>query len=100
MSRPTRIAFIGNSLPRQCGIATFTGDLSQALLDAVEPVQTSIVAVTDAKQTYAYPSDVIFEIREEEVEDYVTAARVLNEGRFDARFRCSTNSASFGGPGW
>ncbi|MBP1852780.1 glycosyltransferase family 4 protein [Rhizobium halophytocola] len=83
MSRPTRIAFIGNSLPRQCGIATFTGDLSQALRDAVEPVQTSIVAVTDAGQSYAYPSDVIFEIREESVEDYVTAARILNEGRFD-----------------
>ncbi len=29
-----RIAFIGNSLPRQCGIATFTGDLTDALVRA------------------------------------------------------------------
>ena len=26
-----RIAFIGNSLPRRCGIATFTTDLQQAI---------------------------------------------------------------------
>jgi glycosyltransferase involved in cell wall biosynthesis len=97
MSRPTRIAFIGNSLPRQCGIATFTGDLSQALLDGVDAIQTSIVAVTDAKQSYAYPNDVIFEIREEEVEDYVTAARVLNEGRFDV-VSLQHEFGIFGGP--
>ena len=28
---PTRIAFIGNYLPRQCGIATFTTDLCTAV---------------------------------------------------------------------
>jgi hypothetical protein len=28
---PTRIAFVGNYLPRQCGIATFTTDLCSAL---------------------------------------------------------------------
>jgi len=28
---PTRIAFVGNYLPRQCGIATFTTDLCTAL---------------------------------------------------------------------
>ena len=26
-----RLAFIGNSLPRRCGIATFTTDLQQAI---------------------------------------------------------------------
>ena len=26
LSLPTRIAFVGNYLPRQCGIATFTTD--------------------------------------------------------------------------
>ena len=28
---PTRIAFVGNYLPRECGIATFTTDLCTAL---------------------------------------------------------------------
>ncbi|MGR6467687.1 glycosyltransferase family 4 protein [Rhizobium sp. PAMB 3182] len=97
MTKPTRIAFIGNSLPRQCGIATFTGDLSHAMADASQSVRASIVAVTDAKQSYAYPEDVIFEIREDEVEDYVTAARVLNEGRFDV-VSLQHEFGIFGGP--
>lgn len=84
MTKPTRIAFIGNSPPRQCGIATFTGDLSRAVTATAGEVQASIIAVTDAKQSYDYPADVIFEIREGEVEDYITAARILNEGQFDA----------------
>lgn len=29
--QPRQIAFIGNYLPRQCGIATFTTDLCQAV---------------------------------------------------------------------
>ncbi|MDH4414943.1 MAG: glycosyltransferase family 4 protein [Rhizobium sp.] len=97
MTKPTRIALIGNSPPRQCGIATFTGDLSRAMSGTTGEVQTSIVAVTDDKQSYAYPADVIFEIREGEVEDYITAARILNEGQFDA-VSLQHEFGIFGGP--
>ena len=31
MTPLSRVAFIGNSLPRRCGIATFTTDLQQAV---------------------------------------------------------------------
>jgi glycosyltransferase involved in cell wall biosynthesis len=84
MTQSRRIAFIGNSLPRQCGIATFTSDLSRAMSDTLQNTQTDIIAMTDSKQTYDYPPDVIFSIREGEPEDYVTAARILNKGHFDA----------------
>lgn len=97
MTKPTRIAFIGNSPPRQCGIATFTSDLSQAMAGAAGDIRTSIIAVTDDRQTYAYPPDVIFEIREAEAEDYVTAARILNEGQFDA-VSLQHEFGIFGGP--
>ncbi len=97
MTRPMRIAFIGNSPPRQCGIATFTSDLSQAMAGAAEHIRTSIIAVTDDEQTYAYPSEVIFEIREAQVEDYVAAARILNEGQFDA-VSLQHEFGIFGGP--
>ena len=33
-----RIAFIGNSLPRRCGIATFTTDLQQAISDVARRI--------------------------------------------------------------
>lgn len=84
MNKPTRIAFIGTSPPRQCGIATFTGDLSHAMSESAAGVSASSIAITDEEQNYDYQPDVIFEIRESEPEDYLTAARILNEGRFDA----------------
>lgn len=84
MTNTKRIAFIGNSLPRQCGIATFTSDLSEAMSDPAHGIETHIVAMTNDKLNYAYPEHVIFEIRDGEIEDYVTAARVLNNGNYDA----------------
>ncbi len=77
-----RIAFIGNSLPRRCGIATFTTDLQQAI--AAAPVFTSIVAITDGDRTYDYPPSVGFEVRQEVLADYVAAGACINAGGFDA----------------
>ncbi|HEY4212413.1 MAG TPA: glycosyltransferase family 4 protein [Steroidobacteraceae bacterium] len=84
MPPPVRLAFIGNSLPRRCGIATFTSDLRQAVARYQPEVETSIVAMTDHGQTYAYPSIVRTQIEVDKLEDYTRAAENLNEGRFDA----------------
>ena len=55
-----RIAFIGNYLPRQCGIATFTTDLCEAI--AAENPDTTCIAVpvNDVEGGYAYPTRVRF----------------------------------------
>jgi len=50
-----RIAVIGNSLPRRCGIATFTTDLQQAISTSRPNLETGIVAMTDHGQGYDYP---------------------------------------------
>ena len=50
-----RIAIIGNSLPRRCGIATFTTDLQQAIANSRPNLETCIVAMTDHGQAYDYP---------------------------------------------
>jgi glycosyltransferase involved in cell wall biosynthesis len=84
MTRAQRIAFIGNSLPRRCGIATFTTDLQQAIAAAPRSIATSIVAMTDRDRRYIYPEAVGFEVRDDNLEDYVAAARYINEGAFDA----------------
>lgn len=78
----TRVAFIGNSLPRRCGIATFTTDLQQAIA-ASGVADTAIVAMTDCGRTYEYPPSVALEIQESKLEDYVAAADYLNRGGFD-----------------
>jgi glycosyltransferase involved in cell wall biosynthesis len=79
-----RIAFIGNSLPRRCGIATFTTDLQQAIARALPTVETTIVAITDPQRDYTYPAGVGFEIEQENLDHYVGAADWINAGGFDA----------------
>jgi glycosyltransferase involved in cell wall biosynthesis len=79
-----RIAVIGNSLPRRCGIATFTTDLQQAISTSRPNLDTCIVAMTDHGQTYEYPCAVAFEVKDDNIDAYVRAADFLNAGRFDA----------------
>ncbi|MEA2936382.1 MAG: hypothetical protein QOD74_3028 [Variibacter sp.] len=83
MNELKRLAFIGNSLPRRCGIATFTTDLQQAIAASRPQVETSIVAMTDHGQAYDYPPVVRLQINDDETEDYVRAAEFLNAGRFE-----------------
>jgi glycosyltransferase involved in cell wall biosynthesis len=78
-----RIAVIGNSLPRRCGIATFTTDLQRAIADSRPNLVTSIVAMTDHGQTYDYPGSVVLQIKDDAIEAYVRAAAFLNAGRYD-----------------
>jgi glycosyltransferase involved in cell wall biosynthesis len=79
-----RIAFIGNSLPRRCGIATFTTDLQLAISTSQPELEASIVAMTDHGQAYDYPAAVALQIKDDNIGEYVRAADFLNTGRFDA----------------
>jgi glycosyltransferase involved in cell wall biosynthesis len=78
------MAFIGNSLPRRCGIATFTTDLQRAVTDSRPDLETAIVAMTDYGEVYDYPSTVGFQIDDGWLEDYIEAADFLNGGKFEA----------------
>ncbi|MCH6563668.1 MAG: hypothetical protein IH800_14760, partial [Myxococcales bacterium] len=72
------IAFVGTYVPRRCGIATFTRDLSDAVIAADRRVQTTVLAVTDARCTYEYPERVRLEIRQGIKGDYARAAEFVN----------------------
>lgn len=78
-----RIAFIGNYLPRQCGIATFTTDLSEAI--AAEYPNTTCIAlpVNDLDEGYDYPTRVRFELKEKDIESYRRASDFLNINNVD-----------------
>ena len=78
-----RIAFIGNSLPRRCGIATFTTDLQEAVARSRPQADTCIVAMNDHGDSYDYPDTVRFEIKDDRISDYLAAAEFLNAGRYD-----------------
>ena len=81
--RPIRIAVIGNHLPRQCGIATFTTDLCNAITAEYGAAQLSVVAINDARSSYLYPERVRFEISEGDLGSYRAAAEFLNAENVD-----------------
>jgi len=75
---PTRIAFVGNYLPRECGIATFTTDLCSALGAEYGHERLFAIPVNDPDSSYEYPSQVRLELEQEDVASYERAADFLN----------------------
>ena len=82
-SLPLRVALVGNHLPRQCGIATFTTDLCDAIAAEYGASGLSVTAVNDPKSSYAYPARVRFEIAECDISSYQATANSLNASNVD-----------------
>ena len=77
------IVLIGNHLPRQCGIATFTTHLLESIaLNAPEKACWA-VAMNDRPEGYAYPSQVRFEINQSQLNEYSLAADLCNMNQVD-----------------
>ncbi|TFG22601.1 MAG: glycosyltransferase [Promethearchaeota archaeon] len=77
------IAFIGNYLPRRCGIATFTSDLLQAVAKEGDKIDCWAIAMNDIPEGYAYPKQVRFELNVNSIADYQLAAEFLNVNKVD-----------------
>lgn len=80
---PTSVAVIGNHLPRQCGIATFTTDLLNALCAEVPDIRWWALVMNDIPEGYPYPSRVRFELDYKSASDYRLAADFLNMNQID-----------------
>jgi|YNPNPStandDraft_1061719.scaffolds.fasta_scaffold00725_15 glycosyltransferase involved in cell wall biosynthesis len=72
------IAFIGNYVPRQCGIATFTSDLLGAIAAEAAGSECWAMVMNDIPEGYPYPSQVRFELDQKNLSDYRLAADFLN----------------------
>ena len=82
-SRVRKIAFVGDYLPRKCGIATFTSDLLAGVASAYPQSQCLAVSVNDIPGGYEYPEVVRFEIEEQDLASYLRAADFLNISNVD-----------------
>ena len=83
ISKIHKIAFVGDHLPRKCGIATFTTDLLAAVGGAFPQSHCFCVSVNDIKGGYEYPEVVRFEIDEQDLSSYLRAADFLNISNVD-----------------
>ena len=90
-----QIAFVSSCLPRQCGIATFTANLSHALENSLGSDAASYIALNNGR--YDYPPEVIFEIGQDNLEDYYQAASLLNLSAVDV-VSLQHEFGLFGGP--
>jgi len=82
-SKVRKIAFVGDYLPRKCGIATFTSDVLTAVATAYPQSQCFCVSVNDIKGGYEYPEVVRFEVEEQDLSSYLRAADFLNISNVD-----------------
>ena len=80
---PERIAFVGDYVPRKCGIATFTQDLCEAFAAEHPSAHCFVGAVNDRREGYDYPDRVRFEFQEKELDSYRRAADFLNINNVD-----------------
>lgn len=82
-SLPSRIAVIGNYLPRQCGIATFTTDLCAAISAEYGTARLLALPVNDTEQGYDYPARVRWSLAQDSLRSYEEAAQFLNFNNID-----------------
>src|SRR5438309_2031140 len=92
-----KLAFVGDYLPRKCGIATFTSDLLTAVAAEYPGTECFAVPVNDIEGGYEYPEVVRFEIEEQDLASYQRAADFLNIRNTDVA--CVQHEFGiFGGP--
>ena len=78
-ARDMNVAVVGNYIPRQCGIATFTSDVATWVAQALGPgSDVFVVAMNDRPEGYDYPPAVRFEVLASFPRDYHRAADFVN----------------------
>ncbi|MEC3948304.1 glycosyltransferase family 4 protein [Sphingobium sp. HWE2-09] len=91
-----RIALIGNSMPRRCGIATFTTHCRDAMAEAFPNLIVDHYAMDDGRGEIDYPADVI-RIPQFDAIAYSEAARRIEESGAEAIW-LQHEFGIFGGP--
>src|SRR5205809_499496 len=77
-SNTKHIAFLGDYVPRRCGIATFTADICEAIAAECPEAQCIVGSVNDRAEGYEYPERVRFEIAEQDLDSYRRAAEKID----------------------
>ena len=82
-SLPSRVAVIGNYLPRHCGIATFTTDLCEAISAEFGTARLLALPVNDTELGYDYPARVRWSLAQDDITSYQDATEFLNFNNID-----------------
>ena len=92
-----RVAFVGNYVPRRCGLATFTRDLRTAVAAHLPAAECPVIAMDDGDGPLDYPSEVRFTCSDADPDGYRRAAEFLALANVDV-VSLQHEYGIFGGP--
>ncbi len=97
--KPPCILYVSTFPPRECGIATFTQDLTNAVDKEFSPgIKSKILAINDnGTSIYNYPRKVVMQINETEMEDYLNRANEINRSPYIKIVNIQHEYGIFGG---
>lgn len=72
------VCFVSSYPPRECGIATFTLALKEAAKKNLPRIKFKIIAIDELDQGRKYSSRVIKVVRQNNKQDYIEAAEIIN----------------------
>ncbi|TKJ16988.1 hypothetical protein CEE44_00430 [Candidatus Woesearchaeota archaeon B3_Woes] len=78
------VAYLSSYPPRECGIATFTKDLTNSMNKRFNPqLKSKIIAINDnSTNIYNYnKKKVIMQINEDDIEKYINMAKEINQSK-------------------
>lgn len=84
VTMPRRIALIGNFVPRQCGLATFTTDTYRALRERFPEMAVDVYAMSDPGFDHVYPPEVTAVVDRDNLSSYVAIARAIEASGAEA----------------
>jgi glycosyltransferase involved in cell wall biosynthesis len=77
------IVFVSSSLPRRCGIATFSADLMAAIKAADPSVRCRVAAIDEPNEVRPYGGEVRWRIKQGDPRNYAAAAEAINRSNAD-----------------
>jgi glycosyltransferase involved in cell wall biosynthesis len=93
------VLFVSTYPPRECGIATFTKDISEAMNRLFFPsLRSNILAINDnGTNIYNYSKKVVEQISDNEITDYLEVAKKINNSKQIKIVNIQHEFAIFGG---
>ncbi len=81
--RPLNVIYVSSYIPRKCGIATYTKDLTSAINLLNARSLAEILAVNHVEDELEYPWEAKFKIAYDDLSTYLSAAEYINQSHAD-----------------